>query len=450
MPYGNKMSLVARPLPDFLPTMQQPVQQPPIPVPVPLPQFQNVAERQARLTRMKRIATGLFILVTIIFAVTRLLERQYPWLGAIRAMSEAAMVGALADWFAVTALFRHPMGLPIPHTAIVPTRKDRIGVSLGGFVQNNFLSRDLIGGKLRAIGVSRRIAEWLRDPVNARKISTHVAKALAGTVQVLKDDDVRQLLDKSVIARIRSTRVAPVVGNVLSLVTSENKHQELLDEALKLLDRVVEQNDEIIRERIRAESPWWLPGAVDDRIHDKIVNSIESTLRAISSDPAHPLRQRFDAAVHRFVERLRTSPEVIAKGEELKEQLLAHPSVREFSDAVWTDTKQAIIRYSEQPGDDEMRPIERGIVSVGETMLEDPELLAKVDGWILDATLYVVEQYRTEVGQFIAETVRAWDPEETTKKIELAVGRDLQFIRINGTIMGGLVGLLLYLIGLVI
>jgi uncharacterized membrane-anchored protein YjiN (DUF445 family) len=430
--------------------MQQPVHQQAPLVPVPLPQFQNVAERQARLDRMKRFATGLFVFVTIIFVVTRLLEERYPWLAPIRAMSEAAMVGALADWFAVTALFRRPMGLPIPHTAIVPTRKDRIGVSLGGFVQNNFLSRELIGAKLRAIGVSRRIAEWLREPANARKISTHVAKALAGTVQVLKDDDVQQLLDKSVIARVRATRVAPVVGNVLSLVTSENKHQELLDEALKLLDRVVEQNDEIIRDRIRAESPWWVPGAVDDRIHDKIVNSIEATLHAISSDPNHPLRQRFDAAVHRFVERLRTSPEVIAKGEELKEQLLAHPSVREFSNAVWADTKAAIVSYSQQPADDEMRPIERGIVSVGETLLEDPELLAKVDGWILDATLYVVEQYRTEVGQFIAETVRAWDPEETTKKIELAVGRDLQFIRINGTIMGALVGLLLYLIGLAI
>ncbi len=417
---------------------------------VPLPELKNVAERQARLTRMKRIATGLFVFVTVIFIVTRLLEARYPWLGAIRAMSEAAMVGALADWFAVTALFRHPLGIPIPHTAIVPNRKDRIGESLGGFVQNNFLSRDLIGAKLRQLNVSRRLAEWMREPANARKISMHASRALAGTVQVLRDEDVQDVLDRSVIARIRATRVAPVVGNALSLITASNRHQELFDEALKLLDRVVDQNDEIIRDRIRKESPWWLPEIVDDKIHDKVVTAIENLLHAVSTDPSHPLRARFDAAVDRFVERLKTSPEVIAKGEELKEELLAHPSVRQFSAAVWTDAKEAIVRYSERPMDEETRPVERGVVSLGETMLEDPELLAKIDGWILDATLYVVEQYRTEVGQFIADTVRAWDPEDTSRKIELAVGRDLQFIRINGTIMGALVGLLLYLVGRVL
>ena len=414
---------------------------------IPLPDMKNVAERQARLTRMKRIATGLFVFVTLLFIATRLLEVRYPWLGWIRAMSEAAMVGALADWFAVTALFRHPLGIPIPHTAIVPNRKDRIGASLGGFVQNNFLSRDLIRAKLQQVGISRRIGEWLREPANARKISIHASKALAGTVQVLRDDDVQDLLDRSVIARIRATRVAPVVGNALSLITASNRHQELLDEALKLLDRVVDQNDEIIRDRIRKESPWWLPESVDNKIHDKIVTAIENLLHAVTTDPNHPLRARFDAAVDRFVERLKTSPEVIAKGEELKEELLAHPSVRQFSAAVWTDTKDAIVKYSETPTDGEIRPIDRGLVSLGETMLEDPELLAKVDGWILEATLYVVEQYRTEVGQFIADTVRAWDPEDTSRKIELAVGRDLQFIRINGTLMGALVGLLLYLVG---
>jgi uncharacterized membrane-anchored protein YjiN (DUF445 family) len=415
---------------------------------IPAPELKNLAERQARLTRMKRIATGLLAFVTLVFIVTRVLEARYPWLAPIRAMSEAAMVGALADWFAVTALFRHPMGIPIPHTAIVPNRKDRIGQSLGGFVQNNFLSRELIGSKLQAIGISRRIAEWLKEPENARTISTHASKALAGTVQVLRDEDVQDVLDRSVIARIRATRVAPVVGNALSLITSSNRHQELLDEALKLLDRVVDQNDEVIRERIRKESPWWLPGSVDDKIHDKIVTSIENLLHAVSSDPNHPLRARFDAAVDRFVERLKTSPEVIAKGEELKEELLAHPSVRQFSASVWSDTKAAIVKYGEQPSSEDGGPVARGVVSLGETMLEDPELLAKIDGWLLDATLYVVEQYRTEVGQFIADTVRGWDPEDTSRKIELAVGRDLQFIRINGTIMGALVGLLLYLIGL--
>ena len=393
---------------------------------------------------MKRIATGLFVFVTLIFIAARIYESRYPWLGWIRATAEAAMVGALADWFAVTALFRHPLGIPIPHTAIVPTRKERIGISLGGFVQNNFLSRDVVDAKLRGLGLGRRIAEWLSKPENARIIATHAARGLSGAAQVLRDEDVQEVLDRSVIARIRATPVAPVVGNVLSVVTAENRHQELLDEALKLLDRAVAQNDQLIRDRIRQESPWWLPDVVDDRIHNRIVTAIENTLHQVSSDPEHPLRQRFDAAVHGFIDRLRSSPDTIAKGEELKDELLSHPSVRQFSASVWADAKAALVRYGQGGGDGGMGPVERGIVSFGEAMRDDPDLIAKIDGWILDATLYVIEQYRTEVGQFIADTVRQWDPQETTEKIELAVGRDLQFIRINGTIMGALVGLALY------
>jgi uncharacterized membrane-anchored protein YjiN (DUF445 family) len=414
---------------------------------IPIPQIQDAALKQARLDRMKRIATGLLALVAAIFVVARLLERRWPWLEVVRATAEAAMVGALADWFAVTALFRRPLGLPIPHTAIVPTRKDRIGASLGGFVQNNFLSRELIAARLGALGPARRIADWLRRPASARTIATHVARALTGAVAVMRDEDVQALIDRSLVSRVRATRIAPLVGNVLSLVTSTNRHHELLDETLRLLDRVVQRNDELIRERVRAESPWWIPEAVDDRIHDKIVTAIENTIHAVSVDPEHPLRRRFDVAVREFVERLRTSPEVIARGEELKEELLAHPGVRQFSAAIWTDAKAAIVRYGERAAEGDERPIERGIASFGDAMLEDRELLAKVDGWIVDATLYVVEQFRTEVGRFIADTVRGWDPEDTSRKIELAVGRDLQFIRINGTIMGAIVGLLLWLVG---
>jgi uncharacterized membrane-anchored protein YjiN (DUF445 family) len=413
---------------------------------VPLPQVQDAEAKQERLDRMKRVATGLLILVTMVFVTAHILTPQHPWLAIVRATAEAAMIGGLADWFAVTALFRHPLGIPIPHTAIVPTRKDKIGRSLGGFVQNNFLSRELIASKLVDMAVSQRAAQWLSDPVNARSITRHAARALSGAVQVLRDDDVHDLLDKSVMARIRTTRVAPIVGNILSLVTASNKHQELLDEALRLIDRVVHDHDEIIRTRIREESPWWVPDRVDDKIHDKIVSAIEHTLHDVSSNPSHPLRVRFDTAVHDFVERLRTSPDVIAKGEELKNDLLAHPSVRRFSSDVWTDAKAALVRYTESTDDEGLRPIERGIVSFGQAMLDDPALLAKFDAWILDGVTHIVDQYRGEVGGFIAETVSRWDPQETSRKIELAVGRDLQFIRINGTIMGAIVGLLLYLI----
>lgn len=416
----------------------------------PLPEVQDAELKRQRLDAMKRVATALLVFVSVVYVVSRVLESRYHWLAVVRAVSEASMVGALADWFAVTALFRHPLGIPIPHTAIIPMRKDRIGRALGGFVQNNFLAPALLEQRIRNAGLSRKLAEWLRQPDNARTITRHAAKALSGAAAVLRDDDVHALLEKSVIDRVRATPVAPAMGNILTLVTAANRHQELLDDALVVMERVLHEHEAIIRERLRAESPWWVPDRVDDKIHNKIVGAIAHTLKEVGEDPAHPLRARFDAAVRRFIDKLRDSPDVLAKGEELKEELLAHPGVRELTREVWADAKSALVRYAEQPDAEDLRPIERGIVGFGESMLEDPALLAKVDGWILEATLYVVAQYREEAGQFIAETVSRWDPADTSRKIELSVGRDLQFIRINGTIMGAVIGLLLYLFGLAI
>jgi len=406
--------------------------------------------KQIQLDRMKRRATGLLIGASVIFIVTLLLEQQFPsqvdWLAFIRATAEAAMVGGLADWFAITALFRHPMGIPIPHTAIIPSRKDRIGRSLGGFVQNNFLSREVIAARLDGLHIAERIARWISDPTNSSRIAHHVATGLAGTAQVLRDEDVQAMIDRAVVTRIRKTQVAPVLGNVLSLLTADNRHQELLDAALRLISEGVSRNEELIRQRIREESPWWLPEAVDDRIHDKVVVAIENTLRQVAADPAHPLRERFDQALNEFIEKLRTSPELIARAEEIKEDMLANPAVRQFSAAIWGDAKQALVRYADRKESDPPGAVEQGLMKLGQAVLGDPELMAKVDHWILDAVLYAVEQFRGEVGQLIHYTVGQWDAEETSKKIELQIGKDLQFVRINGTLVGGLVGLLLYTI----
>jgi len=354
------------------------------------------------------------------------------------------MVGGLADWFAITALFRHPLGIPIPHTAIIPSRKDRIGRSLGGFVQNNFLSREVIAARLHGLRIAERIAKWIGDPPNSRRISHHVASGLAGTAQVLRDEDVQAMIDRAVITRVRKTQVAPVLGNVLSLLTADNRHQELLDEALRLISEGVSRNEELIRQRIREESPWWLPEAVDDRIHDKLVLAIENTLRQVAADPEHPLRERFDSALTTFIEKLRTSPEVIARAEQIKEDMLANPAVRQFSATIWGDAKQALARYADRKETDPPGAVEQGLMKLGNAVLTDAELMAKVDHWILDAVLYAVDQFRGEVAQLISHTVGQWDAEETSKKIELQIGKDLQFVRINGTLVGGLVGLLLY------
>lgn len=409
-----------------------------------VPVHKEDPNKQIQLDRMKRRATGLLIGATVLFVVTLVLERTYPWLGFVRATAEAAMVGGLADWFAITALFRHPLGIPIPHTAIIPSRKDRIGRSLGGFVQNNFLSREVIAARLHGLRVAERIAKWISDPSNSGRIAHHVATGLAGTAAVLRDEDVQAMIDRAIVARVKKTQVAPVLGNVLSLLTADNRHQEILDEALRLIAEGVSRNEELIRQRIREESPWWLPEAVDDRIHDKVVAAIENTLRQVAADPGHPLRERFDNALDGFIEKLRTAPDVIARAEAIKEDMLENPAVRQFSATIWSDVKQALARYADRKETDPPGAVEQGLMKLGNAVLADAELMAKVDHWILDAVLYAVEQFRGEVAQLISYTVGQWDADETSKKIELQIGKDLQFVRINGTLVGGLVGLILY------
>src|SRR5437867_6536456 len=256
---------------------------------------------------MKHRATGLLVLATIVFVIARLLEARYPWVGFIRATAEASMVGGLADWFAVTALFRHPLGIPIPHTAIIPANKDRVGRTLGRFVQHNFLTREVIEGRLRTLRVGERLAAWIAQPENARTIARQAAAGLAAGAEVLRAEDVQALIDRTLEERIRKTRIAPIAGKLLSVVTVDNRHQELLNEAIVLIARTVEQNRDLIRERVERESPWWVPTAVDEKIYRKIVSSIERTLVEIRDDPEHPLRDRFDQALRSFIDNLQHS-----------------------------------------------------------------------------------------------------------------------------------------------
>jgi uncharacterized membrane-anchored protein YjiN (DUF445 family) len=276
-------------------------------------------------------------------------------------------------------------------------------------------------------------------------VARQVATGLSGAAEVLRDEDVQGFVERSLVARARRVQVAPLLGRVLGLLTADGRHQELLDEALRLLARVVDQNDEMIRDRIAAESPWWVPGAVENKIHEKVVTAVERTLQQVSADPEHPLRARFDEAVRAFAERLRTSPATIARAEAIKEDVLTHPAVREYAGSVWTDVKAALARYAEHgEGHETLAAVERGLVSLGNALVADAGLQAKVDAWVTEAVLHVVEQYRDEVSQLIETTVAGWDPDATSRRIEIQIGRDLQFIRINGTLVGGLVGLVLY------
>jgi uncharacterized membrane-anchored protein YjiN (DUF445 family) len=409
----------------------------------PLPPPDEATKRR-NLARMKRRASGLLLLATALWIVSEIFVARYPWLAYVRATAEASMIGGVADWFAVTALFRHPLGIPIPHTAIVAARKDQIGRSLGNFVSRHFLSRDVLAARLASLHVSKHLADWLAVPENSRTLAHHTATALASGARMLADDDVQELIDRVLVERIRSTEVAPILGQMLSLLTAGDRHQELLDEAIGLLARTVDQNQELIRDRIEAESPWWVPGMVDDRIHRKIVTGLDNTLADVRDDPNHPLRRRFDEALANFVRKLNESPEVRARAERIKLEILDAAAVRRFSSSIWEDAKGALFRYADAPNAFAPSAIERGLVSLGEAVSRDEALLARVDALIADVAGHLVDRYQGEVAELIAQTVTSWDPEVTSDRVELAIGKDLQFIRINGTIVGGLVGLAIY------
>jgi uncharacterized membrane-anchored protein YjiN (DUF445 family) len=408
------------------------------------PQMNEDIQKQIELDRMKYRAAALFWVVTVIFILATIFEPVYSWLSFVRATAEAAMVGAIADWFAVTAIFQHPLGLKIPHTAIVPNRKDNIAEQFGRFVQDNFLTKEVIATKLHSINIARQAARWLSQPENSRQLAKHVAVALTAIIQVIRDEDVQPIIEQGVIDRVRSTRFSPLVANLLNLIVAGNKDRELLYGTLRLASHMIEENKAEIRAKISRETPWWTPRTFDTFLYYKLTTMLEETLDAVQSDPDHPLREKFKELVNEFVESLKTSPDVLAQEELLKEELLQHPAVQEFTASLWLDLKTNLLERSTSPDSRLGEPIQQGLIKFGEALLNDETMLAKTNRWLEEIARYLVTAYGHEVGQLITQTIQQWDIEATTHKIELNVGRDLQFIRINGTIVGGLVGLVIH------
>lgn len=407
-------------------------------------------EKARQYAIMRRRATALLAALSALFVATAVVAHARPtlapfWVGLIRALAEAAMVGGIADWFAVTALFRHPLGIPIPHTAIVASRKDRIGRALGNFVGNNFLGRDVITRQLAGMRLGERAALWLSEPEHRSRLARAAATGVARAASAVPEAELRVGVHEALVRQLRGVPVAPLLGDLLAMVTADDRHHELLDRLVQVVSRIVEDNKEIIRVRIAEESPWWVPNVVDDKLYEKIVSGIERTLGEVAADGEHPLRARFDRAVREFSEKLHSSPEMIARAEMMKERLLGHPAVEELSDALVGAGKNALVKYA-GPDAPSPEPLERALAAVAEGALGNEALLADVDHAIQRLVVGVVDQYRPEVAGLIARTVEGWDAADASAKIEVQVGRDLQFIRINGTLVGGLVGVLLYLI----
>jgi uncharacterized membrane-anchored protein YjiN (DUF445 family) len=416
--------------------------EPPIPAEPGAAPIADEEERRRALRRMKAIATGLLVAAAVTFLVARQFDGTF--VGYVEAFAEAAMVGALADWFAVTALFRHPLGLPIPHTAIIPERKDDLGRGLGTFVQGNFLSGEVIGEKLRSVGVAQRLGAFLVEPDNAARLTANAGDAVAAAVDVLKDDDVAPVVEQLIRERVAEVPAAAVAARVLDALVDDGHYDQGLDALLGSLSTLLDRNVETVRDRVRSESPWWVPEAVDDRVVAKLTKGAGRFLDDVRNDPEHPVRQQINDRARAFAADLRASPTLAARGEELKAELLDHPAVKAWTSSLWSDLKGALVANATDPDSELRARLADGIVRLGHTLQNDRELQAKVDGWVERTVVYVLDQYRDDVAELISGTIERWDADDAGRRIELQVGRDLQFIRINGTIVGGIVGVLIH------
>lgn len=412
-----------------------------MPQPLPLP---DEATRRAALKRMKLAATGLLVVALAVFVVAKLLEPAHPWLAYVRATAEAALVGGLADWFAVTALFRRPLGLPIPHTAIMQTQKDRVGRILGNFVQNHFLSRQVLETRLGNIHPAARAGAWMQVDENRQRLARQLAGGLARAVEALPEAEVKEFMQRSAADRLEEVQLAPLVGDVLTVAASDGRPQELLDEVMKLVGNALHESHDLIRQKVRQESPKWIPTGVRDAVAERIIGGVDRLLTEMASDPQHPIRRRFDSAVGEFIVRLKSSPEMLARMEKLKHDFLGHPIVEDLVASVWDRVRRAAARYRADPDHASLQPLEEVLAGLGESLATSDELRTEVDRFVTEVTTSLLEQHRQEIADLIAATVADWDPEVAAGRIELAVGRDLQFVRLNGTLVGGLAGLIIY------
>ena len=401
-------------------------------------------QRRKELRVHKARATGLLLFATIAFLVLVITTDGEGWAGYAEAAAEAAMVGGVADWFAVTALFRHPLRLPIPHTAIIPNRKDQIGESLGDFVQENFLQPDVLRERLGSSDLAGRIGTWLEVPGNAHRLGDQLSTVLGSAIEVLRDDEIQSSVEDYVNRRIESFEPTPVAARAVDFAIEGGHHHAIFDAGLEGLRNVLYDNRAMMRKRLANESPWWVPEPIDDRIFDKIYAAINSFIDDVTADPNHEFRQTLDARIATMADRLRESPELRERAHELKAELVAHPAVREWTAGLWGNIKQALLLAADDPTSELRMRIHAAALSAGEALRNDPALREKVNNWLVGAVAHLAGESRNEISGLISSTVAGWDAEDTSERIELQVGRDLQYIRINGTVVGGLVGLVIH------
>ncbi|MFB6809888.1 DUF445 domain-containing protein [Streptomyces sp. NPDC056387] len=403
-------------------------------------------ERRRGVRRMKTTATGLLVLVALVYVLATWAEHTGAgaWAGYVRAAAEAGMVGALADWFAVTALFRHPLGLPIPHTAIIPTKKDQLGVSLGEFVGENFLSPDVVRTRLHALGIGARLGAWLAEPAHADRVTAELATALRGALTVLRDSDVQAVVGEAITRRAETAEIAPGIGKTLERVVADGGHRRVVDlVCLKAHDWLVLHADSVMG-AVQGGAPGWTPRFVDRKVGERVYKELLRFLTEMRDMPEHPARGAVDRFLTDFAADLQSDTDTRARVERLKSEILQRGEVQEAITSAWTAIRSMIISAAEDEQSELRLRVRSSLLSLGARLATDGRLQDKVEGWIEGAVVYVVTTYRAEITSLITDTVAGWDAEHTSRKVEAHIGRDLQFIRINGTVVGALAGLLIY------
>lgn len=401
-------------------------------------------ERERGLRRMKAVALGLLVALAVVFAVAFPLQDVHPVWGYVRAAAEGGMVGALADWFAVTALFRHPMGIPVPHTALIPRKKDQLGAALTEFVQENFLDSDVAREKVEGLEVAAAAGGWLRRPENAERAAREVATAARGAMAAADDDAVQELLRQLMQRHMVEPEWSPTLAGVLQDVVTGRHHERVVDLVVEHTGDWVAAHPEMFVETVRRRSPEWSPDLVDRLLAERLHAEALKYLAGIRDDRGHEARRAVDDWLTRLSAEMRDDPHTRASVERFKHSLFADERLRAWAGRAWTSLRDSLLDALEDPASDLHRALVAALRDLGARLQEDPVLRDRVDGHARAAAAYALSTYGPAVTGVIEETVARWDGDQTARTLELFVGRDLQYIRINGSIVGALAGLTIH------
>ncbi|MEV6774244.1 DUF445 family protein [Nocardia sp. NPDC051030] len=398
---------------------------------------------------MKAIATAFLAFATVVYIVCAWIESRGDggnWVGYVKAASEAGMVGALADWFAVTALFRHPLGLPIPHTAIIRKKKDQLGAGLGDFVRTNFLSPDAVATKVNSAQITFRLGRWMADPAHAERVSDESATILRAVVGVLRDEDVEQIIDQTIVKRIAEPLWGPPIGKILEELIVENRQAPLVDLLTERAHQWALDSQDTLDRIVNRDAPSWAPKFVNSLLAERIYRELVEFTWKVRTQPDHEVRLAANRFLEDFARDLQFDDAMIKKAEKIKTELMGRQEITGMAHTTWRVAKRMILESADDPDSTLRRKVSENVQQLGERLSTDPEMRDKVDGWLERGVRYLVTNYGDEFATLVSDTVARWDADEASKKIELAAGRDLQFIRINGTVVGSLAGLTIYAI----